>query len=287
MKPWNRIRTTKSLVIVSVVALSFIIVAPAKAITWGWPDEGTHPNVGAMVVRWSDSGELQQVCSGTLIHPYLFLTAGHCTDYLEYVIDSGQITDIYVNFDRDALNEDTLRDVEFFHVITHPDYSTWAPLTHDVGVLILKEAVEDITPAILPREGFLDDLRAAGELRKGKEEADFTVVGYGGILDWPPPEMRYENERRYAFSEYQALLKSWLRMSQNQATGDGGTGYGDSGGPTFWTEPDGTEILVAVTSWGDGPCVSAEFNHRVDTSDTLDFIIPMMILAEEWLASSE
>jgi secreted trypsin-like serine protease len=40
-------------------------------------------------------------------------------------------------------------------------------------------------------------------------------------------------------------------MSQNQATDDGGTCYGDPGGPAFWTEPDGTEILVGITSWGD------------------------------------
>ncbi|MFN2289771.1 MAG: trypsin-like serine protease, partial [Anaerolineae bacterium] len=69
------------------------------------------------------------------------------------------------------------------------------------------------------------------------------------------------------------LLKAWLRMSQNQATGDGGTCYGDSGGPAFWTDPDtGTEVLVGVTSWGDAPCVSSAFNYRVDIPETLDFI---------------
>jgi secreted trypsin-like serine protease len=61
-------------------------------------------------------------------------------------------------------------------------------------------------------------------------------------------------------------------MSQNQATGDGGTCYGDSGGPAFWTQEDGTEVLVGITSWGDVPCVSAGFNYRVDIPETLDFI---------------
>jgi secreted trypsin-like serine protease len=62
-------------------------------------------------------------------------------------------------------------------------------------------------------------------------------------------------------------------MSQNQATGDGGTCYGDSGGPAFWKDPK-TEIetLVGVTSWGDVPCVASAFNYRVDIADTLDFI---------------
>ena len=61
-------------------------------------------------------------------------------------------------------------------------------------------------------------------------------------------------------------------MSQNQATDDGGTCYGDSGGPAFWMKPDGTEILVGVTSWGDASCVSSAFNYRVDIPDTLGFI---------------
>jgi hypothetical protein len=143
---------------------------------------------------------------------------------------------------------------------------------HDVGALILAEPVTDIEPANLPYERFLNDLKAEGKLRQGKNEADFTLVGYGGTLDWPPREITYDDYRQFAESEYQALLKAWLRMSQNHATGDGGTCYGDSGGPAFWTEPDGTEILVGVTSWGDAQCVASAFNYRVDIPETLDFI---------------
>jgi hypothetical protein len=170
------------------------------------------------------------------------------------------------------LNETTLLVVE--QVITHPDYN-WGPTSdpHDVGALVLAEPVTNMAPAELPYEGFLDDLRKAGKLRSGKEEADFTLVGYGGTLDWPPPEITYDDYRQFAESEYQALLKAWLRMSQNHATGDGGTCYGDSGGPAFWTDPEtGVETLVGITSWGDVPCVASAFNYRVDIPATLDFI---------------
>ncbi len=92
------------------------------------------------------------------------------------------------------------------------------------------------------------------------------------VITEAPAEITYEDQRRFAVSEFRALLKAWLRMSQNQATGDGGTCYGDSGGPTFWSEPDGSEILVGITSWGDAPCVSSEFNYRVDIPETLGFI---------------
>lgn len=98
-------------------------------------------------------------------------------------------------------------------------------------------------------------------------------LGYGGTLEWPPPLITYDDLRRASVSEYRTLLKSWLRMSQNQATGDGGTCFGDSGGPAFWTDPDnGSEILVGVTSWGDAVCVASGFNYRVDIPDTLDFV---------------
>jgi secreted trypsin-like serine protease len=80
--------------------------------------------------------------------------------------------------------------------------------------------------------------------------------------------------RQYAVSEYRALLNSWLILSQNNATYDGGTCYGDSGGPVFWQETNNnaSKILLGITSWGDIPCVSTGFYYRIDTMDSLEFI---------------
>ena len=61
------------------VALMCAAVATTLAITNGRPDEGRHPYVGLMVALDSAGIPLWR-CSGSLISPTVFLTAGHCTE---------------------------------------------------------------------------------------------------------------------------------------------------------------------------------------------------------------
>mgnify|MGYP001823756928 CR=1 FL=1 len=260
-------------VLLAIMFLLAVMVVPAAAITWGEPDT-EHINVGAMVIYHPDHQKDWQTCSGTLVNPEIFLTAGHCTARLEELIEAGDLdlNQIWVNFNQDALNEETKLDVE--QVITHPDYNISDPSNpYDVGVLILTNPVTDIEPANLPDEGFLDILKQDGLLHEKGEGAIFTVVGYGGQLDeWPPPDIEYYGKRQFAESEYLVLRPVWLHLSQNLNRDNGGTCFGDSGGPAFWSHDDGTEILVGITSWGDAQCVASGFYYRVDIPETLGFI---------------
>ena len=154
-------KTTISLIVLGLLTLSLIIVSPAIAITWGEPDTD-HKNVGAIIVE-IPGHDPYPLCSGTLIAPNVFLTAGHCTNALDFYIYYFDLDseDIHVTFDQDALNPAGWLSVADFQ--THPDYGVSRSNPYDVGVLILAEPI-GIEPAILPGIGFLDELKKEGEL---------------------------------------------------------------------------------------------------------------------------
>jgi hypothetical protein len=253
----------------------------AAAITGGEPDGNGHPNVCAVMITPANYPP-HLFCSGVLIPGNMVLTAGHATEVLELILGN---VPVYVSFDP----EDNLGTgpwpkpswIPVDHAITHPEYYSkgmYNPISnpHDVGLLILEQSATGITPAVLPDEGFLDQLRKDGKLRERGEGTKFTAVGYGSTLDWPPREecTPPDGTRRFARPEFLNVRKVWLHLSQNQSPGRDNSGacYGDSGGPVFWAEPGEPEVVVAVITLGDARCAAISTNYRVDIPDTLDFI---------------
>jgi secreted trypsin-like serine protease len=243
--------------ILLVMVLSLLLTMPAQAITYGEEDNGRHPNVGTLVDPSGD--EPFAYCSGALIAPTVFLTAAHC--------DSGA-SQVWVTFDEAVGDAPTLYPGTF-----HADaqYRQQQNDPHDIAVVVFAQPILGIEPARLPTAGQFETLTK-------KDDQQFTAVGYGVTeRQHEPgggsPQSRDPQIRMYAVGSLRAVNKAWLRVSQNPATGDAGTCYGDSGGPNFLgAGKDETAIVAAITITGDAVCRATNVIYRLDTAAARDFL---------------
>ncbi|HEX8439888.1 S1 family peptidase [Archangium sp.] len=261
----------RALLLAGVMALSFT-ASQAQAVTNGTADGNAHPYVGALVAAdWLRPGQKDVLCSGTLISPTVYLTAAHCTGYLE----SLGITQVWVTFDAEFSSKAKLYSGRMY---THPGYPGNEHDSLDIAVVVLDQPVRGITPARLPKAGMFDAMKAAGTL-SGQL---FTNVGYGGqerVIDAGGPVIGYLDTREVSVSSFSALNDTYLRLSQNVATGDSGTCYGDSGGPQFLGAGAGeTNMVVSTTITGDSQCVSTNVDYRLDTPSARNFLGQFVVL---------
>jgi hypothetical protein len=268
-----------------------VLVAPAAAITGNWVKDFEHPFVGLAVFYDSD-GEFLWRCSGTLLSPTVFLTAGHCAD-----TEGGAVT-ARVYFQQDAgAHYDPATQLD--PVTGYPEYCAAGtegvtcatsdqifnydfpgglilPNTHDVGLLILDQ------PIALPEYGELAPVGTLDSLarRRGTEPTVFTVSGYG--LTFKPnahaPLATISFRERLMAESTLVNLNSALNdgfnlQTQGNGDGRGGTCNGDSGGPVF-LGPSTSNLVVAVTSFGlNSLCRGTDFAYRVDTAAVQAWIV--------------
>jgi hypothetical protein len=252
----------KRIAAITAVALALVFGGTASAVVYGQPDGDSHPSVGALLAPQAYSDGTWASCTGTLISPTVFLTAAHC--------DWG-LSRMAVTFD------------PVYAAATGATYwGTWYADSryrgaqsdpYDIAVVVLDGPVRGITPAQLPAEGSLSNLpRSQG----------FTSVGYGAqsVTVDHGPTFHYADIRYAATSDTLfAINKAWLRISMNPKLGDGGTCYGDSGGPNF-LGAGGTEtnIVAATTVTGDSMCRATNVVYRLDTPSARSFLAQFVSL---------
>jgi hypothetical protein len=252
-----------------IVAIALVSWAPiALPITNGTLDNNRHPYVGVIVAEYKTPGVKDAACTGTLISPKVFLTAGHCVFILQQIFG---ITQVWVTFDPVFSSSVTLHSGAMHLNPLFPGRGVSDP--EDLGVIVLDEAIVGITPATLPSPGLLDRMLADGSLRN----TIFTVVGYGAtdtvFGGGPPDPTQGIGIRRYATSGFIALNPDVLKLNMNTVFGFGGGNHGDSGGPNFLgagsTE---TNILAAVGTSGDTWGIELDIAYRLDTPEARAFL---------------
>lgn len=246
-----------------------LAMSPAQAVKNGTLDGGAHPFVGLMVAQDSAGNPLWR-CSGTLLSPRVFLTAGHCTEapaahaeiWFDADVESGIPANGYPNNGQVGGTPHT-----------HPDYDSANFALRDVGVIELDADV------VMPRYGQLPGVNAfdAWQTARGQQKVTFTSVGYGLQESFPDAASWKEQNVRVRMVALPKLVTLnspgstgdfSLRLSNNAATG--GTCFGDSGGPNFLGE---TDVLAGVTSYAvNGNCAGTGGVFRLDRSWAQDFV---------------
>ena len=247
----------RRLITLTVVMAALTAASPAAAITNGTADGNGHPNVGGLVAPTQYSDGTWLYCSGTLISPTVFLTAAHCAEDGERV---------GVTFDTAYQAGDK---VYYGTFEADPLYNKSQSDPHDIAVVVLDKAVRGITPAELPTANSLSNLSGS---------QTFTSVGYGAYEVTNGPgghQYLYNDVRGVATGTLNSTNPSWLRISMNASTGNGGTCYGDSGGPNFLGT---TQIVAAITITGDAVCRSTNVVYRLDTESARTFLAQYVTL---------
>jgi secreted trypsin-like serine protease len=259
--------------LVAALAIGLVAAAVAPAQTGDVHVDGNaHPNVGALLVKRAD-GSLTIVCTGTLVSRRVFVTAGHCTDYM---LSLGQNT-AYVTFDPN-FGTDSAHNVFStpYHGTLHQNPSYKKPYQDDTALVLLDAPVTNITPAKVAPRHFLDAFS-----NKQLNDIVYTNVGYGTaeqvVVKGSGPTFPYDGIRKWTISGFHSINPEVIHLDQSLARGLSGTGYGDSGGPTFVDTPTGP-VVISVVSSGDVPCYSTSTDQRLDSDSAQDFLAPFLAL---------
>ena len=278
----------RALLPLAMATASVALLAPPSAAITG-PNIATddvHDYVG-LVAFYDEAGQFVKRCTGTLLSPEVFLTAGHCVA----ADDEGNLMPLArIWFEQDAgvgydpatgtpapsgypVSGGVASTSLFSYGLT--DLSA-LPDTHDVGLVVLDPGAVAAAYPDIDTYGALAPVGAADGLGIGVD-AVVTVSGYGvtrtdgknnrNVVSYRERlmgETFVVNTRNTSTAGYN------LQLASNFGSGRVGTCSADSGGPVLAGD---TSTVLAVNSWlRNVSCGGLGFSYRVDTQDVQDWM---------------
>jgi len=235
--------------------LALILATPAHAITNGRLDEMAHPYVGFLTTL-----DFTSACSGSLLSPRVFLTAGHCV-YDEELVLVTVAEDIFSSPAAAFVIGTAHRDPQCAGCGDARPHSA----ALDVAVITLDQPIFVSRYANLPEEGLADTLHQGQRL---------MVVGYGAQSVDPATKeflSSFDGRRRRAsvtLGTAGASFEAFLKLSAKRGRDKGGVCYIDSGGPALLED-----TVLSINSDVVSPlCTGVTYGYRIDQESALDFI---------------